>query len=136
MLETLRGARRVLILLTSNFEDSPWCLEEARAAAARLDAVLPVFIDREASWNEGKLRAASSEFAADRDFYQLHAEEPGLAADILEHWRGALDSVARISYLTHSFKSGCEPCILNGSAVILHRCCEQIHDTISCCLQL
>ena len=68
VLATLRGARGVLILLTPGFEESPWCLEEARAVAARLDearaagarqsAVLPVFIDREASWDEGKLRAA------------------------------------------------------------------------------
>lgn len=57
VLATLRGARGVLMLLTGDFEESPWCLEEARAVAARLnaaraagaqqDAVLPIFIDRE-----------------------------------------------------------------------------------------
>ena len=87
VLATLRGARRVLILLTPGFEESAWCLEEARAAAARLDAVLPVFIDRAASWDEGKLPAAVNDFKADRDFDQLRTEEPELAADILTEWR-------------------------------------------------
>ena len=62
VLATLRGASRVLILLTPGFEKSPWCLEEAREAAARLDAVLPVLIDREARWDKRKLRAACNEF--------------------------------------------------------------------------
>ena len=107
VMATLRGARRVLILLTSDFEESPWCLEEARVAPARQDAVLPVFLDRKASWDEGKLLAASSEFSANRDFYQLRAEEPGLAADIVKHWRTALDSVACISYLMHCSEARC-----------------------------
>ena len=108
VLATLRGARGVLMLLTGDFEESPWCLEEARAVAARLDearaagaqqgAVLPVFIDRQTRWDEGKLQVARNEFKADRDFQQLRAEEPSLAADIVGHWRQALDSVARISY--------------------------------------
>ena len=115
VLATLRGARGVLILLTSDFEESPWCLEEVRAVAERLDearaggirqvAVLPIFIDRETSWDQGKLLVAFSELTADRDFEQLRAEEPVLAADMVERWRRALDSVARITYLTHSFKS-------------------------------
>ena len=114
VLATLRGARGVLILLTPGFEESPWCLEEARVVAARLDepraasapqvAVLPVFIDREASWDEGALPAALIEFSAHRDFDQLREEEPQTAANILAHWRKALDRVARVSYLTHSFK--------------------------------
>ena len=115
VLATLRGARGVLILLTPDFEKSPWCLEEARVVAARLDkargagapqvAVLPVFIDREASWDKAKLLAAFNKFSADRDFDQLRDKEPGLAAAIMEHWRKALGPVARTSYLTHSFKS-------------------------------
>ena len=120
VLATLRGARGVLVLLTSDFEESPWCLEEVRAVAARLDearaggtrqaAVLPVFIDRGTSWDQGKLLAAFSELSADRDFEQLRAEEPVLTADMVEHWSRALDCMARISYLTHSFKSRrCEP---------------------------
>ena len=69
VLATLRGARGVLILLTPGFEESHWCLEEARAVAARLNdasgagapqvAVLPVFIDREASWDEGRCQLPS-----------------------------------------------------------------------------
>lgn len=116
VLATLRGASGVLMLLTPGFGGSPWCLEEARVVASRLNearaagerqnAVLPVFIDRETSWNEGKLSAAFSTFSADRDFNQLRDEEPGLAADIVEHWRKALDPVARTSYVTHSFASG------------------------------
>ena len=102
VLATLRGARGVLILLTPGFEESPWCLEEARAAAVRLDAVLPVLIDREASWDDDKLAAAFIEFAADRDFHQLRAEEPGLAANILEHWHKALDSLASVNYIVHT----------------------------------
>ena len=112
---TLRGARGVLILLTLDFEDSPWCLEEVRAVAARLDgasaggarqvAVLPVFIDREPSWDQRKLLAAFSELSADRDFEQLRAEEPVLEADMVERWRRALDSVARTNYLMHSFNT-------------------------------
>ena len=112
---TLRGARGVLVLLTSDFEESPWCLEEVRAVAARLDepraggarqvAALPVFIDRETSWDQGKLLAAFTELSADRDFEQLRAEEPVLAADMVKQWSRALDAVARVSYLTHSFKT-------------------------------
>ena len=106
---TLRGARGVLILLSPGFEESPWCLEEARAAAARLDAVLPVFLDREASWDKGKLRAAFNKFLADRDFHELRAEQPpDSTADIVKQWREALDSVAGISYLTHSSESRCD----------------------------
>ena len=129
VLATLRGARSVLMLLTPGFEASPWCLEEARMVAARLDearaagawqnAVLPVFIDREASWDEGKLPAAFLAFTADRDFDQLCIEEPGLAADIVEHWHKALKPVACTSYLTHSFASSssryeshCKTCIM------------------------
>ena len=114
VLATLRGARGVLILLTPGFEESPWCLEEARAVAARLSepraagaaqvAVLPVFIDRRDKWDEETLPAALNEFAADRDFDQLREEEPQTAANILAHWRSALDPVARVGYLKHSFK--------------------------------
>ena len=112
---TLRGARGVLVLLTSDFEESPWCLEEVRAIAVRLDearaggarqvAALPVFIDRQASWDQGKLLAAFTKLSAEKDFQQLHAEEPVLAADMVAHWRRALDAVVRVSYLTHSFKT-------------------------------
>ena len=102
VLATLRGSRRVLILLTPGFEESPWCLEEARAAAARPDAVLPVFIDREASWDERLLRAAHSKLSADRDFHLLRTEQSDVAADIVAHWRNALDSVAGVSFLTHA----------------------------------
>ena len=83
---TLRGARGVLMLLTPGFEDSPWCLEEARAVAARLDearaagaqqdTVLPVFIDRDTRWDERKLAAAFKQFSAERDFEKLRAKEP------------------------------------------------------------
>ena len=114
VMATLRGARGVLLLLTGDFEESPWCLEEARAVAARLnaaraagaqhDSVLPVFIDRETCWDEEKLAAAFNEFLEDRDFELLRSREPGLSADIVQHWREALDPVARTSYLTHSFE--------------------------------
>ena len=113
ILATLRGARRVLMMLTPDFEESAWCLEEARAAAEQLDAVLPVVIDREASWDEGKMRAAMGAFTANRDFSQLRTEVPELAADILQHWRSALDSAAGNSYfLMHSSKDRCEICSL------------------------
>ena len=116
VLATLRNARSVLILLTPGFEGSPWCLEEVHAVAARLlgaervagarqYAVLPVSINREASWDEGRLPAAFKEFTANRDFDQLRAEEPGLAARVMEHWRRALDSVAQPIYLMHRFNS-------------------------------
>ena len=99
ILATLRGARRVLVLLSPRFEESPWCLEEARAAAARPDAVLPVLFDREASWDAKKLRAAFRTFSGDCDFHHLLAEEPGLLADdMVERWHKALISVASISY--------------------------------------
>lgn len=109
----------MLLLLTPGFEESPGCLEEARAVAARLDeargsaaqqdAILPVFIGREASWDEEKLLAAIVEFWAGpehSDFAQQSAEEPDLAADLVEHWRNALRSVTCASYTMHSF----EPC--------------------------
>ena len=114
VLATLRGARGVLLLLTPGFEGSPWCLEQARAVAARLDqarsaaarqgAGLAIFVGREASWDEGKLPAAFAEFSADSDFAQQRAEEPGLAADVVEHWREALRSVACASHLMHSLE--------------------------------
>ena len=118
VLATLRGARGVLLMLTPGFEESPWCLEEARTVAARLDEaraaaagvdfVLPVLFDREAIWDEGKLPAAFHEFLANRDFHMLRAEEPTLASDIVHHWRDALGSLARISYLTHSSAPRCK----------------------------
>lgn len=104
ILATLRGAHRVLILLTRGFEKSPWCLEEARAAAARLDTVVPVFIDRKDSWDSWKLWSAKNKFLFDKDFCRLRAENPGLANNVVEHWRKALDSVACISY--SMFKPG------------------------------
>ena len=109
ILATLRGARRVLILLTPNFEDSPWCLEEARAAAARLDAVVPVLLAREdVSWDTEKLWAAHEAFSAEREFGQLRAEKIGMAALMVGHWRKALNSVAGVSYLMHSSESRCK----------------------------
>ena len=107
VLAMLRAARRVLILLTPGFEESPWCLEETRAAAARLDAVLPVFVDRQANWDEAKLQSAFQRFRTDRDFHQLRIREPDLEAEIMSHWRQALDSVARVTHLTHNTKSRC-----------------------------
>ena len=114
VLATLRGARGVLLLLTPGFEGSPWCLEQARAVAARLDqarsaaarqsAGLPIFVGKEASWDEGKLPAAFAEFSADSDFAQQRAEEPGLAADMLEHWRKTLRSVAYASHFMHNLE--------------------------------
>ena len=127
---TLRGARGVLVLLTEDFEESPWCLEEARSVAARLDearaagaqqgAVLPVFIDRETRWDEEKLAAAFSTFSTDRDFDQLRTEEPGVAADIVELWRKALNPVACTSYMSHSF----EPARRSELCSIAVVCCE------------
>ena len=108
-LATLRGARRVLLLITPGFEESPWCLEEARVAADRLDAVLPVFVDREASCDEGKLLAAFDAFCANKDFAQLRAKEPGMAAGIIEQWREAFYSLASLNYRLHSFGSWCGP---------------------------
>ena len=46
----------------------------------------------------------SKSFSADRDFEPLRTKEPGLAADIVQHWRKALNPVARTSYLMHSFE--------------------------------
>ena len=119
VLATLRGVRGVLLLLTPGFEESPWCLEEARAVAARLDeargnaaaqaAILPVFVGRGPSWDEEKLLAAFVEFWAGpehSDFAQQRAKESDLAAGLVEHWREALRSVAPASYTMHSF----EPC--------------------------
>ena len=54
--------------------------------------------------------AASQQFSADRDFHELRAEGPESSADMVQHWREALDSVARVSYLTHCSQSGYEPC--------------------------
>ena len=132
ILATLRGARRVLILLTQGFEESPWCLEEARAAAARPDAVIPVFIvDRGDRWSARKLRVAYSKFSTNRDFlHQQCAEEPRLAADIVPHWRKALDSVAQVSYEMHSFKPGrwASLSMIFACLKTLSQCNEQAHD--------
>ena len=103
VLATLRDARSVLILLSPSFEESPWCLEEAHAAAEQLNTVLPVFFDREASWDEGKLDDAFRTFSAGWDFHQFRAETPVmLEADMISRWRKALDSVASTSYLDNS----------------------------------
>ena len=123
VLATLRGARRMLILLTPDFEESPWCLEEARAAVVRQDAVLPVFIDRKASWDDEKLLAAFNEFAADRDFQQLRSEERALASGLLEIWRKALDAVACVSYMMHSSTARCDDHVSAVCwCIILSRC--------------
>ena len=80
-------------------------LDEARGSGAQHDTVLPVFINRKTSWDERKLRAASSELSANRDFAKLRAVGPVSAEAMVEPWRKALDSVARLSYGTHCFDS-------------------------------
>ena len=149
VLATLRGARGVLLLLTPGFEESPWCLEEARAVAARLAAargsaaaqaaILPVFIGREASWDEEKLLAALVEFWAGpehSDFAQQRADEPDLAAGLVERWREALRCVGHASYTMHSFEPcRCEPRQVSPVWLCVW-CNEQAHDTEACRPQL
>ncbi|KAK9842536.1 hypothetical protein WJX81_005029 [Elliptochloris bilobata] len=96
--DKLRGARRVLIILSPNFEESPWCLKELCAATERSDAcevLLLVCYDRAPEDEDVALRAkldmALSEYL--KDF----SEWPDLSeADIVERWRKGLKSAHRL----------------------------------------
>ncbi|KAK9845999.1 hypothetical protein WJX81_008025 [Elliptochloris bilobata] len=89
ILAKLRGARRIVILLSPRFEESCWCLEEVRAAAQRLDAVLPIFLNRApGQCNTSELQRAEVE---------LRKEEPGAPANVVERWRMAVESLGSVS---------------------------------------
>ena len=89
ILAKLRGAHRVLLVLSPGFEESPWCLEEARVAAERCDAVLPVFFDRE----PGDVDAALLQ----RAWQKLRHEQPSASADTPELWQAAMRSTSGVS---------------------------------------
>ena len=101
ILAHLCGAKRVLLLLTPRFEESPWCLEEARVMVKRIKAVLPIYIDREpGSINEGCLQGAFGKFCQD---------VPNADAGIVREWHAALESVSGISGWMHKHKEECAP---------------------------
>ena len=101
ILAHLRGAKRVLLVLTPHFEESPWCLEEVRVMAERLEAVLPIYVDREpGSINEGSLQHAFDKFRKDR---------PDADGAIVQQWLAALESVSGISAYLHKHKEMCVP---------------------------
>ena len=106
-------------------------MQEARTAAARPDAVLPALTNRKDSWDEGKFQAALKGLLAHRDFDKLHAGEPELAADMVEQWRKALDSVACISCQMHSPGSRCDLAASFVRAVTVCWSNEQAPDTSS-----
>ena len=111
ILAHLRGAKRVLLLLTPQFEESPWCLEEVRVMAERREAVLPIFVDREPGYvNKGSLRSAFDAFCKD---------VPDAEAGAVQKWHAALESIAGISGWVHKHKT---ECALPQSIILLYGC--------------
>ena len=101
ILAKLRGAHRVLVVLSPRFEESCWCLEEVRVMAKRRDAVLPLFFNRKPGcWDDEQLSKAAVE---------LRQHQPGTPADIAEHWRQALEDISGISGWMHSSTQQCGP---------------------------
>ena len=98
ILAKLRGAHRILLFLSPGFEESPWCLEEARIAAERRNAVLPVFFDRMPSEVDAAL--------LQRAWHELRLELPSAPANTPELWRDALRHISNISGWEH--RSGTE----------------------------
>ena len=99
ILAHLRGAQRVLLLLTPNFEESPWCLEEVRVMAERREAVLPVFVDRQpGDIHEGCLRHSSVISCPD----QLDAQ-----VSKAQEWRLALESLSGVAGWEHNSEKQC-----------------------------
>ena len=98
ILAKLRGAHRILLVLSPGFEESPWCLEEARIAAERCVAVLPVFLDREPR--------DVDEALLQRAWQELRQERPGASATTPELWRTALGCIGGVAGWVH--RSGTE----------------------------
>lgn len=99
ILAKLRGAHRVLLVLSPGFEVSPWCLEEARLAAERCEAVLPVFFDRK----PGEVEAALLQ----RAWQKLRHERPSAPTDTPELWQGALQDISDVSGWEHRSGKEC-----------------------------
>ena len=101
ILAKLRGARCIIVVLSSDFEASWYCLEELCIAVERRDFVLPVFLDREpAEWNDATLQST---------FKTLCAENPSTDATTVEHWRNALggEGVGGIAGFVHNHDIEC-----------------------------
>ena len=95
VLAKLRGATRVVLVLSPQFEDSWYCLEELRIAVERRQplSVLPVFIDREpGDYDDDKL---------ERAFKKLRNDMPRAPASIVGRWRSAFHDVGQITGLKH-----------------------------------
>ena len=112
ILAKLRGAHRVLLVLSPGFEESPWCLEEARVAAERCEAVLPVFFDRK----PGDVDAAQLQ----RAWQKLRHERPSAPANTPELWQGALRDIAGVSGWEHRIGTQCVT-LLVCKATALHQ---------------
>ena len=111
ILESLRGAQRVLIILSPDFESSPWCLEELWAATQRPNfrsTILPVFYDREPDdVDDAKLHAAWGE-------YKQSCVGPLVTRDgVLQRWHKALQDVSGISGWVFKSATECDP-VLQG----------------------
>ena len=99
ILAKLRGAHRTLLVLSPGFEESPWCLEEARVAAERCAAVLPVFFDRE----PGDVDAALLQ----RAWQKLRHERPTASPKTPDLWQAALRDIAGVSGWQHRSATEC-----------------------------
>ena len=106
VLEKLRGAHRVLLVLSPGFEDSCWCLEELRVMAERSDAVLAIFVDVDTGrWHQEEFHK-KLEIAAEK----LRRSQPDAPADIVEQWDRALKSIQGDSGWRHKAKTQYGPC--------------------------
>ena len=125
ILESLRRAPRVLVILSPDFESSPWCLEELWAAMQRTgyrSVVLPVFYDRELGRvDDAKLLAAWSEYN------EACPGDPLTRDVVLQRWRKALKDVSGIASWVFKSATGCgrsqaEVCCRVHSVVELTGC--------------
>ena len=98
-LAKLRGARCVIVVLSTNFKASRYFLEEL--CVKRRDIILPIFLDRDPAQWDGALLLST--------FGTLCAEEPSTYASEVERWRIALGAsgVEGIGGLLHKRDTEC-----------------------------
>ena len=107
VLESLRRAQRVLVVLSPDFERSPWCLEELWTATQSIsfsNVVLPVFYDREpGDVDSAKLRLTW------REYNSTCPGQSHMRDVLLQRWHKALKDVSGLSSWVFKSKTECGP---------------------------
>ena len=87
--EKLCGARCVLVVLSQNFEQSYFCLEEICIALERSAFIYPIFFDREPGSVDDAALQRTYEAACDKQL--------DVSAETVSRWRKALKSLEGIA---------------------------------------